>query len=539
MSRPNRAAFEPSPADFYPSPPTSPKAVKVVDKLGLSKTIPGAEAELSIDSIASSKLPATQKEHARPVTPGESTASEDEESGETEEESELSTWKTALSLSNMTCGATRKDNKLCENKISVKKTKTMDDIIKLLWTPSISSLETETHLDNLAKLAHCHYHDHPPVRAARTRHWMTVLPGAPRLLSPQKRLRDILGAAPSKCTSVKKNGDPCGNKIGPERRFYGEKTIKKMIQVALEPAEEDDSLTLLAKVLQHYMLCRVHQVQPYKHQDDWMRRINKFRAACQNERNATGVEQKVEREMTAKCVDINRDESKLASPPPSPRIHKATEDPATYWDTGYEIGQFDILGRFYSVDEHKITAEEIRKTAEGLLNTDRDKSENEVNSGFVYLYQVPGNDSLVKIGFTTDDVAKRLEKWKKDCHREPAALYPAAAAAAAAAAATRSTAIPHAHRVERLVHAELMEHRVRLYCERCEKQHVEWFETSVERAVAVIEKWSRWIQGRPYEQRRTRQGVSWYLKEAEAQRLADVPKFLSDLAKATEGTETM
>lgn len=526
MSRSESAAAKSSPADYYSSPPTSPQSARAAIKAAPGKSTAKATLQPAIDAVIPNKLPAARKEYVRPVTPPESAASDDEQSEATKEPSKLSTWKAALSLSDMRCGATRKDNKPCENKTSTKKMERIDDIIKLLWIPNTSSLDAETHLDSLAKLAHCHYHDDPPAREARISGWLTVLPGAPRAPSLQKRLRNILGSAPAKCTSVKKDGKPCGNAIGREKRFYCNKTIKKMIQVAMEPKEEED-LTLLAEVLKHHMLCHRHRAQPYKQQDEWTRRVSKFRAACQNEKSMRDRQDPT----TAKEEEgqQNVEDSKLVSPPPTPRKQKEVPDPGAYWDTEYLTGRFDILGKRDMVDEDKLALDEIRDTARELLNTDSDKSENEVNDGFVYLYQVPGNKHLVKIGFTTDSVAARLEKWQKDCHRVPTGLYPPAAAAA----------VPHAHRVERLAHAELMEHRVRVYCERCEKKHVEWFETSVEAAVAVVDKWSRWMRTRPYEQRVTRAGAKWHLKETEAKRLADVPKFLEDLQKDVKEGESM
>ncbi|EGX88106.1 Putative helicase A859L [Cordyceps militaris CM01] len=527
MSQSGSKADGVSRANFYPSPPTSPKSLKVADKSAPSKRITKSEAKSSIDLTETANSPEKPTEYDRPVTPAESTTGEKEDGSEsTKEAEELDTWKAALSLSDMTCGATRKDKMSCENKISAKKMQSIDDIVKLVkGLPSNSSLEIETHLDNLAKIAHCHYHDHPPSREARVSHWMTVLPGARPVPSPQTRLRTILGPAPAKCTSVKKDGKPCNNRIGSDRRFHIKQTTNEMINWAMEPKEKDHHLAVLAKVLEHYMFCDVHQKYCYGQQDDWKRLVNKFRAACQQERNVSSrlVEGHT---ATAQEGNIHADRSTLTSPPLSPEGQLLMDNPRAYWDTGYETSRFRILGKNDMVDEEKSIVDEIRDTARELLNTDANRSRNEVNSGFIYLYQVPGNDAFVKIGFT-GDVTKRLEEWKKDCHREPV-LYPLPAAA---------VAVPHAHRVERLIHAELREHRVRLYCERCEKQHNEWFETSVDRAAAVIEKWLLWMRGRPYEERKTRSEVKWYLKEAEAKRLADVPQFLEGLEKAAKAAK--
>lgn len=532
MSLSESAAANLLAADSYPSPPTSPQSAKRAAVAASGKNIAKAKLDPVIDSAIFAPAPVSQKDYARPVAPAESTVSANEEPEAAEEASKLRTWKDALSLTDLRCGATRKDNKSCENKISAKKADRMDGVIKLLWVPSNTSLEVETQLDSLAKLAHCHYHDHPPAREARISKWLLVLPGAPRAQSRQKLLRNILVSAPIKCTSVKKDGKPCGNAIGREKRFYYDKTITKMIQMAMEPKDEDDPLMLLSKVMQHYMLCHVHRMPPYKQQDEWTRRVNKFRAACQNEMNARKEENKSWKDEMGKegTARNSAEASKLASRPPPPTSQRVVDDLGTYWDTGYETSRFDVLGKCDMIEENKSTLDEIRDIAKDQLKTDTEKSENEVNDGFVYLYQVPGNEHLVKIGFTAGSVATRLEKWKKDCHREPTALYPAAM--------TCTAAVPHAHRVERLVHAELMEHRVRLYCERCGKQHVEWFEVPVEDAVRAIESWSGWMRTRPYAKRETRTEVKWYLKEAEAKRLSDMAKFLKELQSDVEGNDT-
>ena len=60
--------------------------------------------------------------------------------------------------------------------------------------------------------------------------------------------------------------------------------------------------------------------------------------------------------------------------------------------------------------------------------------------------------------------------------------------------------VPHVHRVERLIHIELAEKRVRRCCAACGKEHREWFkvESSREgvRAVdEVVRRWVRWSYG--------------------------------------------
>lgn len=61
--------------------------------------------------------------------------------------------------------------------------------------------------------------------------------------------------------------------------------------------------------------------------------------------------------------------------------------------------------------------------------------------------------------------------------------------------------VPHAHRVERLIHIELNDKRVKRSCSACGKEHREWFE--VEASVSgvkivdeVVKRWVRWAEDR-------------------------------------------
>jgi hypothetical protein len=71
--------------------------------------------------------------------------------------------------------------------------------------------------------------------------------------------------------------------------------------------------------------------------------------------------------------------------------------------------------------------------------------EPELNKGYVYVYEVEGNEGFVKIGFTTQTIKARSGDWKSECDRVPKVLYPLGTA----------EKIPHANRVEGLCLAEL------------------------------------------------------------------------------------
>ncbi|KAF1851226.1 DUF1766-domain-containing protein [Cucurbitaria berberidis CBS 394.84] len=59
--------------------------------------------------------------------------------------------------------------------------------------------------------------------------------------------------------------------------------------------------------------------------------------------------------------------------------------------------------------------------------------------------------------------------------------------------------VPHAHRVERLIHLELGEQRVMKKCDACGKEHREWFEVEatkdgVKRVDEVVKRWVEWAE---------------------------------------------
>jgi hypothetical protein len=133
------------------------------------------------------------------------------------------------------------------------------------------------------------------------------------------------------------------------------------------------------------------------------------------------------------------------------------------------------------------------KDPEQLL-TYPSQSLNYPGQGLIYMYWVPGNFGFVKIGKTSgESTERRLKEWRESCGH-------------ALEEYTRGETglalqLPHAHRVERLVHTELKDYRIREdRCEnmKCGRAHIEWFYVPQDHALRVIEKWSSWIKTRPY-----------------------------------------
>ncbi|KAL4903966.1 meiotically up-regulated gene 113-domain-containing protein [Aspergillus multicolor] len=128
----------------------------------------------------------------------------------------------------------------------------------------------------------------------------------------------------------------------------------------------------------------------------------------------------------------------------------------------------------------------------------------------------PGSGTVrLKIG-RTSNVTRRLNEWSKQCSNHLTLLryYPYTSSSspersgAGAGSGSRTGAngglkpgrkVPHVHRVERLIHLELGDMRLRDLgpCPECGKEHREWFEVAAERAALkrvdeCIRRWVRW-----------------------------------------------
>ncbi|MCJ1407885.1 hypothetical protein MMC19_001956 [Ptychographa xylographoides] len=119
--------------------------------------------------------------------------------------------------------------------------------------------------------------------------------------------------------------------------------------------------------------------------------------------------------------------------------------------------------------------------------------------GYLYIYWNRASFGLVKIGCTTRDVKVRLQEWEEKCGHLAEEHY-------------RSPfRVKHVARLEKLIHAEFLNHRVvESYCRGCDSQHIEWFR-GLDLALVIrrIEAWTAWIMTAPYHEGPS---GSWRLK---------------------------
>lgn len=126
---------------------------------------------------------------------------------------------------------------------------------------------------------------------------------------------------------------------------------------------------------------------------------------------------------------------------------------------------------------------------------------------------------LLKIG-RASNVQRRMNEWTRQCGYNlsliryypylpsspsapptPSKLSPSQSRNPPLTPPLTPQKVPHAHRVERLIHIELGDMRVKKLCESCGKEHREWFEVEASRkGVAavdeVVRRWVAWAEGR-------------------------------------------
>ena len=105
---------------------------------------------------------------------------------------------------------------------------------------------------------------------------------------------------------------------------------------------------------------------------------------------------------------------------------------------------------------------------------------------------------VLKIGRAAN-VQRRMNQWQRQCGRDVEVLrfYPYSPSSDAAATAVPPRTVPHARRVERLIHIELAGRGLRAdrgACDVCGRDHREWFEVDASRAAVrgvdgLIRRW--------------------------------------------------
>jgi hypothetical protein len=412
-----------------------------------------------------------------------------------------------------------------------------------------ASPDFESAMLRLVMLVHCYQHDAGRPKERRLEAWRLAFPpgsadGSVPQVSVERLIKKVLEPFSAVCIA-NSNGWVCKEKIGGWKVQNCDRTLQELIKP--ETYSDDAKLEFLLKVMEWNRTCDTHQsVKHFTWVATWKKTIVGV-LPLPTPLGDQALTRNTSNEPQA-CPNVQAD-SLLATTPlmtekravlitqvlPSPRASPGPTispdaNPALYWPKAYDLSPFNILAHANHDASPTSSYKGIREKISSLL------AANEFDPGYVYSYEVEGNKGYVKIGFTSRPVTKRHDEWSFECNRQTKPLYPFPAQAAAAtssakkAAAVQDVLVPHARRVEALCHAELAHRSIRMYCSACMKQHIEWFEVSASEVAAVVQKWSRWMATRPYEQLQLRGRAKWTLKMSELQRTFKFEQFMREIA---------
>ena len=308
------------------------------------------------------------------------------------------------------------------------------------------------------------------------------------------------------------------------------RTVKKTIDEILNRRTylNDERLVYFLQVLKKNMFCHWHTNQGYVKVAIWEREILRIREerkpaftppresnSPENEDSHTSCHDNKVAEtlssMTSNNFDLQNESltTQYTSPVPN-------KDPATYWPQKFDTSPFDIIVTSDKSKDSKSSFSVVHsKLTEPLEQMDQ-------KEGYLYAYEVEGNAGFVKIGYTTRSSATRHEEWAFYCNRKPKTLYPDPA--------NPQLPVPNARRVEALCHAELKHRNIRIDCHGCSKPHIEWFQVDLEEAIAVIQKWSKWMLTSPYASESHKTPAKLILKDQERKKAESIEQFMKELS---------
>ncbi|KAF4177501.1 hypothetical protein CNMCM8694_000212 [Aspergillus lentulus] len=173
----------------------------------------------------------------------------------------------------------------------------------------------------------------------------------------------------------------------------------------------------------------------------------------------------------------------------------------------------------------------VSEALEKLLVKPLIKSEIE-RVGSVYVYRQPGNFGHLKIGYSTNEISKRVKEWSIKCRKPMEVYFPKRGSD------EEHLQVSHVCRVEKLVHTELKNcRRIEEMCSGCKGNHIEWFEVSRQLAIDVVRKWTAWMRTSPYEERSCGGKTEWVLKDEQRRKIKELSQPLQEIAISHQDME--
>jgi hypothetical protein len=412
---------------------------------------------------------------------------------------DIATLTTRMELDGWRCGGCKLNGEPCQRPISEKRQVKICPQLDRILTLLKSSDNLGDELEALITLVHYEHHDHGYAKEERLELWANVFPQ--RSTSPtviiERQIKKALRRVEQRCIGINQKKERCRRSVGGQRV----QNCRKIIDEILQPDVYEDAELLdgYLRILKANMYCPSHiDKQGYKRVGNWkssiadileksktelIRDVNLLISSAENEAEATNNEAvSASSGTTEASVWPNRQL-------PTPRNTRSLSpefynSPSKFWPSALDASPFQRLPTLDDVPNLRECYDLVKKAVTGSLA----KAHN--IEGYVYLYEVEGNEGLVKIGYTKA-LEKRHEDWAFDCNREVKLLYPLSK--------DELEKVPNAPRVEALCHKELGYCKIRVDCRACLKEHREWFEASPKTCIQVIKKWSQWMRQDPFE----------------------------------------
>ena len=433
-----------------------------------------------------------------------------------------------LGLENWHCGGNTQDGKPCRRPISETRQARIRSQAEKVSAPQLSNENLEDELETLVMLVHCHSHDHGYAKEDRLELWANIFPqsSASSTAIIGKGIKKVLGRMTKQCIGINLKKERCRGTIHGQRVQNCHKTINEILQ----PDVYNDKRLLQGylRVLEANMYCFSHiDKQGYKMLNTWELGIveilkkSKIEPMCSVEEAAGAINSGGVSKSTYVAEETVWHNGQLPTPTStrslSPEFYHS---PSEFWPSSLDTSIFKRLPRLDGIPDPKECYSQVKKVVT------RDLAKTHKIEGYIYLYEVEGNPGLVKIGYTKK-LEKRHEDWTFDCNREARPLYPLPK--------DGLVKVPNAPRVEALCHSELDYCRIRVYCDACLKEHIEWFEISPEECIQVVKKWSRWMRSNPFKSSPSNQKSR--LKREEMEKTTDMDEFMTSVAMLGAGAD--
>lgn len=409
--------------------------------------------------------------------------------------------RTRLGLGNWKCGRYTRTGTDCSNGILTQKRDEIESLISSMIFLSQESPELISKMERLAQLANCQSHRRKDPQDARKTKWMAAFPvrnSDVRCLEEQ--VRAVFEPASTICGAAGTESNLCGEKVGGRKVQNFQRTIGEIMKLRIYL--RDSYIDHYLGILEKNVYCSDHELTtPLRKQDYWKSRILEIRTMAD-------LDAAVSTPGHYGPLDSNDQKISSLRIPPSSGIDK---NPTSLWLEAFDTTPFHIIPR-----RNRRKMNTLNDYIQSIIG--RKLSIGNRKPGYIYVFQAENIKEYLKIGYTTAPVIERLQSLSFDCNRRIKVLFPTPPESA--------KMVPNAFRVEELCHAELVDCQVHIDCTGCLCEHEEWYQISTADAIAVVKKWSAWMNSIPYDPELRS------LKKKEKRKVSDTDNFMNELARS-------